>query len=382
VRAEFAELGEVAEFVNGAAFKPTDWGEEGKRTIRIQNLTDPTKPYNFTKREVPERLYVQPGDLLVSWSATLGVFEWIGPDVAVLNQHIFRVLPNEIRVDKRYLCHGLEGALLEMQRHLHGATMQHVNRGEFLATKLYLPPLSDQQRIADLLDRTEVLRAKRRAALAQLDTLTQSIFIEMFGDPTTNSRGVQSVPLSEVTSRITDGTHLTPKFIDSGVPFIFVKNFKNGQIDFQTDKFISAEEYAALHRRCPVEKGDVLYTIVGATYGQAVAIGTFTKFAFQRHVAHLKPDAKKIFPEFLGIVMALPFVKKQADRWARGAAQPTVNLTELRQFHIPLPPMAMQREVANRVTVVANLKRAHSASLIELDALFASLQHRAFRGEL
>lgn len=137
----FVELGSIAEFINGAAFKPEDWGNEGYRIIRIQNLTDPTKPYNWTKRVVSDRLLVSPGDLLVSWSASLGVFEWPGPDVALLNQHIFRVLPDTSRVDKRYLRYGLELALLEMQGYLHGATMQHVNRGEFLSTRLALPPL-------------------------------------------------------------------------------------------------------------------------------------------------------------------------------------------------------------------------------------------------
>ena len=204
----------------------------------------------------------------------------------------------------------------------------------------------------------------------------------MFGDLATNPAKLPRVALSEVTTRITDGTHLTPKFIDSGVPFIFVKNVRNGAIDFQTDKYISDDEHVALYKRCPVEEGDVLYTTVGATYGQAASVGAFTKFAFQRHLAHLKPDSTKIVPSFLGTMMQLPLVKQQADRWARGVAQPTINLKELREFVVPLPPIELQREFARRVTAVEKLKTAHRASLAELDALFASLQHRAFRGEL
>jgi type I restriction enzyme S subunit len=161
-----------------------------------------------------------------------------------------------------------------------------------------------------------------------------------------------------------------------------VKNIKNGDIDFQTDKFISQEEHQRLYKRCPVEEGDILYTTVGATYGQAASVGSFTKFAFQRHIAHLKPDKNKILTQFLGTIMQLPCVKSQADRWARGAAQPTINLKELREFVIPLPPLPLQQEFAHRIEAVEKLKAAHRASLSELDALFASLQHRAFRGEL
>src|SRR5262249_3902191 len=146
------DLGSVAEFVNGAAFKPSDWEESGAPIIRIQNLTDPSKPFNRTNRAVSDRIRALPGDLLVSWSATLGVFEWAGPEEAVVNQHIFRVIPRADRVDKRYLRHILEAALTSMERHLHGATMKHVNRDEFLGTAIPLPPLAEQARIADVLD--------------------------------------------------------------------------------------------------------------------------------------------------------------------------------------------------------------------------------------
>lgn len=131
-------LGDVADFINGAAFKPEDWGEDGLPIIRIQNLTDSSKPFNYTRRKVSEKLVVNPGDLLVSWSATLGVFQWNGPQ-GLLNQHIFRVLPDDALVDTNYLRHALERALDDMERHLHGATMKHVNRGEFLGTKISLP---------------------------------------------------------------------------------------------------------------------------------------------------------------------------------------------------------------------------------------------------
>lgn len=140
--ATYSTLGDVAQFINGAAFKPEDWGDKGFPIIRIQNLTDTEKPFNRTVRVVADKLYVQPGDLLVSWSATLGVYTWNRSEVGVLNQHIFRVVPDEKKVDDRYLRHALSGALQSMGKHLHGATMQHVNRGEFLETALYLPALA------------------------------------------------------------------------------------------------------------------------------------------------------------------------------------------------------------------------------------------------
>jgi type I restriction enzyme S subunit len=94
-------ISEVANFINGFAFKPEDWGASGLPIIRIQNLTDPNKPYNLTERKVPPKYLVINGDILVSWSATIDVFEWSQGD-ALLNQHIFKVDFDHERVDKQY----------------------------------------------------------------------------------------------------------------------------------------------------------------------------------------------------------------------------------------------------------------------------------------
>ncbi len=180
MKANFVELGTVAQFINGAAFKPEDWGDDGLKIIRIQNLTDENKPFNCTKRVVDKKLIVEKGDILVSWSATLGVFEWKRNEPALLNQHIFRVIPNDKLIEKNYLRNVLSSALNDMNKHLHGATMKHVNRGEFLATKIPLPPLAEQKRIASILDKANEIKAKRELALAKLDDFEDSIFNKMF----------------------------------------------------------------------------------------------------------------------------------------------------------------------------------------------------------
>ncbi len=217
-------LGEVAEFINGFAFKPDDWCDEGQKIIRIQNLTDPTKPFNRTTRAVPQKYHAHPGDLLVSWSATLGVFVWEQPEIGLVNQHIFRVIPNPDRIDTGYLRQMLIDALIEMNRHLHGATMKHVNRKEFLATTIPLPPLSEQKRISKILDAADTLRAKRRDSLALLDNLIQSTFLDMFGDPVTNPMGWNAHTLKETNSKIQIGPFgsLLHKedYISGGVPLI------------------------------------------------------------------------------------------------------------------------------------------------------------------
>lgn len=296
-----------------------------------------------------------------------------------VNNHA-HVLRPRAKLDIGFLCRVLEN--YDVSPFITGTTRGKLTKAGASEILIPLPPLPEQRRIAEILDRAEALRAKRRAAIAQLDELTQALLNEVCALSRGGVKQVSRARLANITTRITDGTHLTPRFSSSGVPFIFVKNVRNGAIDFTTDKYISEHEHTELYRRCPVEPGDVLYTTVGATYGQAASVGSFTKFAFQRHLAHIKPDSSKVLPEFLGTVMQLPVVKEQADRWARGVAQPTVNLKELREFEIPLPSMTEQREFARHIAAVTKLKSAHRNSLAELDALFTALQHRAFRGEL
>src|SRR5262249_30726095 len=162
-------------------------------------------------------------------------------------------------------------------------------------------------------------------------------------------------------------------------PFIFVSNIRNQTISLQTDKFVSDATYAELTRRNPIEFGDVLYTAVGS-YGNAARVEATDRFIFQRHIAHIKPDRSVLESAFLSYVLEATDLRRQADKTATGLAQKTVTLEQLKGFSIPVPPLDVQRSFAARIAELDKLKSHHRAHLAKLDALFASLQHRAFRG--
>ncbi len=383
----FVQLGSVAEFINGAAFKPEDWGESGLKIIRIQNLTDSNKPFNRTERIVSDKVRVQKGDLLVSWSATLGVFEWIDEEEALLNQHIFRVLPNNEKVDKRYLRHGLEGAILDMEKHLHGATMKHVNRGEFLSTNLYLPPIAEQKRIAEILDRTQSLISKRKEAIAKLDTLTQSIFLEMFGDPVANPKNWDENKtlgeVADIVSGITKGRKLNGQSVRE-VPYLAVVNVQDQKLDLSVIKTIEAKEDEIERYRLQVD--DLVLTEGGDPdkLGRGtIWHGELPECIHQNHIFRVRIKLNELHPRFL---MWLIGSKRGKSYFLKSAKQTTgiasINMTQLKGFPVLIPPLALQKEFAQRVEAVEKLKATHRASLSQLEALFASLQHRAFRGEL
>ena len=374
-------LGDIADFVNGVAFKPDDWEESGKRILRIQNLTDSTKPFNRTNRAVAKKYEVSPGDLLVSWSATLGVFVWEGPDTALVNQHIFRVVPDHGRIDPYYLRHMLSDALVQMEQHLHGATMKHVNRGEFLATTIPLPPLAEQKRIAGILDAADALRAKRREALAQLDTLLQSTFLDMFGDPVTNPMGWDQCVVGDVVHAAKDGPHVSPTYAESGVPFLSTRHIKPGEVVWEDLKYIDQDKANRQWKKCKPEFGDILYT-KGGTTGIAARVTTSEPFAVWVHVALLKPMVKKVHPIWIEAMLNSAYCYTQSQRYTHGIANRDLGLKRMVNIQMYLPLLAEQHRFAAIGESVEHQKASQRAHLAELDTLFTSLQSRAFRGDL
>ncbi|MEG4044552.1 restriction endonuclease subunit S [Microcoleus sp. Pol17_C1] len=330
---------------------------------------------------------VEPGDLIVSCSGTLGRVAVVPPTAkpGIINQALLRIRPKSNLVSSRFLKMLLETP--DLQSRLFGSAggsaIKNVKPlSEIRQVQFQLPSLHEQERIAEILDRAEELRSKRREAIAQLDSLTQAIFIEMFGDPVTNPKGIKVVRLSEITTRITDGVHQKPNYTENGVPFISVKNITTGSLKFEDCKFISLDDHLKFTKRCKAERLDILYTKVGATYGRPALVNTDCEFSIYVSVCLIKPDKKLIDPFFLNAALGTTAVKSQADRKIKGIGVPDLHLDQIQNFLIPLPSMKEQNEFAHRVEAVEKLKAAHRASLSELDALFASLQHRAFRGEL
>lgn len=171
-----ARVNDTGLYINGLAFKPADWKQSGIPIIRIQNLTDPRKDFNYAQGDFPDEVMVRDGDLLVSWSATLEAFKW-DRDEGVLNQHIFRVIPHEGLTDRGFLLLLLRHAIREMadSEHAHGLVMTHINRGPFLHHVVLIPPLAEQRRIVAkveelmaLLDRLEAARTARETTRDRL----------------------------------------------------------------------------------------------------------------------------------------------------------------------------------------------------------------------
>jgi len=160
---------DIAEYINGYPFSPRDWKSEGVPIIRIQNLNDLNAEFNYFDGEIDDIYRVKNGDLLFSWSASIGVYIWNRGE-AVLNQHIFKVIPKPI-VDKLFLYYVLFLAIEQLKRRVHGSTMKHFRRGELRTTFVPLPPIAEQQRISEILssvDNILLLKKEKKKKLARM----------------------------------------------------------------------------------------------------------------------------------------------------------------------------------------------------------------------
>jgi type I restriction enzyme S subunit len=379
-------FGSVCHLVNGKAFKPTDWSDAGVPIIRIQNLNDSDKPFNHWAGSLDKQVLVKAGDLLLAWSGTpgtsFGAHLWNGPN-GILNQHIFRCDLDHKAITKEWARIAVNHRVHRLIEQAHGGVgLQHVTRGMVEQLEIPLPPLAEQRRIAEVLGRAEALRAKRRAALAQLDTLTQSIFLDLFGDPATNPKDWPVRPIGDLLESASYGT--SEKAGPTGeFPVLRMNNItRTGELDFTDLKFMDLA--ASLHDRYLVRAGDVLFNRTNSAdlVGKTGIYRESKPMAYAGYLIRLRVTREND-PEFLAGFLNSGYSKRMLRGMCKSIiGMANINATEIQTMRIPQPPLQLQREFARRVTAVEKLKAMQRASLGELDTLFASLQHRAFRGEL
>jgi len=295
-----------------------------------------------------------------------------------VNNHAHVLKPRPI-VDLAYLFRVLEN--YNVKPFVTGTTRGKLTKTGASEIPIPIPPLTEQRRIAEILDQAELLRTKRRAAFAQLDTLTTSIFLYLFGDPATNHKGWPMFKLVQVSDKITDGEHQTPQRTAHGIKLLSARNIRNGFIDVTDVDFISPEEHERIKRRCNPELGDVLISCSG-TIGRVATVPTAEPFSLVRSVALIKPNREIVDSVFLENYLRTPALHARMQTSANASSQANLFQGQIRELPVMLAPLSLQHEFSHRVAVIEKIRVTHRKSLAELDALFASLQHRAFRGEL
>ena len=377
-----ARLGDLATYINGYAFKPADWGDTGLPIIRIQDLTGNSYQLNRYDGEYPERIEVNDGDVLISWSASLGVYIW-HRSKALLNQHIFKVVFDKLPINKDYFVFAVEHKLAEMESKTHGATMKHIVKKDFDGTIIPYPSIEKQAIIAEHLRRITNLIDRQTEQLLLLDQLVKSRFIELFGDPVRNSMGLPTEPMTTV-CEIIDGDRgknypKQDEFSDTGYClFLNAKNVTATGFSFENRMFITKEKDNALHNG-KLERGDVVLTTRGtlgnlAFYDDSVP---FENVRINSGMVILRMN-KSVMTEVFFMEQFKLQLQSIKGKIASGSAQPQLPISTMNKIRILLAPMALQEQFAAFVEQTDKSKLAVQKGLQELELLKKSLMQQYF----
>ena len=261
-----------------------------------------------------------------------------------------------------------------------------VSIGNLRTIPVSVPPLPEQRRIAAILDQADALRAKRREALAQLDSLTQSIFIELFGDPGLNPKSWPELRLGElIVGTPNNGIFKKNEEYGAGTPVIWVEElFKGNEIDCSNSRALLASTRD--RAQYGLRKGDLLFCrsslkLAGIGYNN-VYLGEDDAALFECHVIRVSPNQNRIEPRFLNYALRFPSQRQKLFKFAKTVTMTTIDQDGLLKVSVPVPTLDLQREFCRYLSAVEVVRRRQMATVAELDALFASLQHRAFAGQL
>ena len=378
-----AKLGDIATYINGYAFKPQDWSDEGIPIIRIQDLTGNSYQANRYNGEYVSKYEVNDGDVLISWSASLGVYIWHG-EKAVLNQHIFKVVFDKERISKDFFVHQVGLILENAASDAHGATMKHLTKPIFDALPFYLPPYEKQCEIAEVLDKVTSLISLRKQQLAKLDELVKARFVEMFGDPINN-------PMKWIVSKIEDiaaqeknalkagpfGSALKKEFyVKSGYKIYGQEQVICGDASFG-DYYIDEEKYKEL-KNCAIQAGDILISLVG-TYGKTLIMpDNYEAGIINPRLMKITLNKNKVTPIYFKYYFESNALKASMDANTHGGTMGILNLGIIRQMKIQVPPLSLQNQFAAFVERVDQQKQTVQQSLEKLELMKKALMQEYF----
>jgi len=381
-------LGNHASFLSGFAFKSKFFNADGVGlpVIRIRDVVR-GRSETFYSGEYDDRYVVSEGDYLIGMDGEFNLARWRSGS-ALLNQRVCKIDSISEKVDRDYLGRFLPVALKDIEDATPFVTVKHLSVKTLNEIEIPLPPLAEQKRIAGILDAAVALRAKRRGSLAQLDTLLQSTFLDMFGDPVGDGYPMVTVEdaVHSAKGSIRTGPFgsqlLHSEFVDHGIRVLGIDNAVKNTFQKGEPRFITPKKYEQL-RRYTVKPDDVLITIMG-TCGRCAIVPTDVGVAINtKHLCCITLDDAKCLPAFLkSYFLQHPIARDYLEKNAKGAIMSGLNMGIIKALPLPLPPLPLQSRYAGIVDAIDQQKTFHRTHLAELDTLFASLQSRAFRGEL
>ena len=357
------------------------------KTISISNLKESGFPVYGANGQIGfyDKYTHEKSTLLITCrGATCGTINICEPYSYVTGNSMALDDLDETRANQKYLYHYLRKRRLDDV--ISGSAQPQITRDGLKKVEIPLPPIAEQKRIAAILDKAEELRGLRRKALGELDAIVQSIFLEMFGNPVINPKGWLKVKLGSV-GAVQGGLQISASRakLPCKVPYLRVANVYRDTLDLSEIKMMSATESEVA--RSILKENDLLIVEGHGNPSEigrcALWNGSIPKCVHQNHLIRLRFDLTQVNPVFVSRYLNSTGGRRDLLRSGKTTSGlNTINVSNVRDVQLLLPPLSLQQEFAQRVKAIEHLKATHRESLAQLDALYTSLQHRAFRGEL
>jgi type I restriction enzyme S subunit len=395
------ELGAVATFVRGVTFKPDDVTTTDAadtvacmRTSNVQTELDMSDVWRIPRALVRRSdQYLASGDILVSsansWNL-VGKCCWVPdlPGVSTFGGFVSVLRADPSMLDPRYAYWWFSSPRTQqMVRSLGRRTtsISNLDLARCLRLTIPLPPLNEQRRIALVLDTVDRIRAKRQASFDVVARLRDAVFASMTCSGSWPLVGVADL-VDETNGGIRTGPFgsqlLHSEFVEAGVAVLGIDNAVANEFRWGAKRYISENKYGEL-RRYTVHPGDVLITIMGTCGRVAVVPDDIGVAINTKHLCCISLDRSRCLPSFLhAYFLRHPIARQYLMSRAKGAIMAGLNMGIIKELPVSLPPLEIQQEIADRLTAIDRADRRAVAHAEHLDALFGSLQHRAFTGAL
>ena len=389
-------LGEVLEVQNGYAFNSKAFNSsKGMPLIRIRDLKGGTETETRLNGEFDKKYVVRAGDLLIGMDGEFGCYEWKGSP-ALLNQRVCRLQNFDSKLLPRFLYHGVNSYLKEIEDVTGFTTVKHLSSKQILGIDFPLPPLPEQQRIVGILDEAfeGIASAKANAEknLENAYALIQPMFISIlnsFDHKDWHASTVEAAAGTEKGSIRTGpfGSQLLhSEFVDEGIPVLGIDNAVQNRFAWSERRYITPQKFSELSRY-RVKPGDVLITIMGTCGRCAIVPDDIPTAINTKHLCCITLNHQKCLPEFLhAYFLYHPIAQEFLFKKAKGAIMAGLNMGLIKELPLLLPPVEQQRIVAKKVidvrTSAENLEAIYGRKLAALEALKKSLLHQAFAGKL
>ena len=338
---------------------------------------------------INKRSRVNKGDILYSMIGSIGNYALVNkePHYAIKNVALFKFIDK--RLYNKYFLHLINSFVIERQikKAMKGGTQKFVSLKILRNLKIPLPPLDQQKKIAAILDAADAYRQKTKALITKYDDLTQSLFLDMFGDPVTNPKGWEIQCLSNVCTLQGGFSFKSKDFVENGVKLV-----KIGNVHFQNiiwdEVDLLPKEFLVKHSNFSLNEGDILMALtrpiiksLGTVKAVTVKKSDLPCLLNQR-VARFVPNESKIKKRYLLDYIYSNYFKNKIDKYSSTSLQPNVSNKQIEKIEIFVPPLEIQNQFTKRVQAIEAQKAQAQASLAQADHLFNSLLQRAFKGEL